>query len=83
VYRIELPIKLKTNNELKRMWCHPKRNIGRALYRSYKTKLAGFFVGFKTHFYRRRAIVTIIYYTKRLQDEDNFNGCLKPLLDAM
>lgn len=83
MYRIEIPIKLKTHNELKRMWCHPKRNIGRALYRNYKKRLLDQLPQATTDKAPKMVRVTITYYTKRLQDFDNFYACLKPLLDSM
>lgn len=79
--------KMKTHNELKRIWSNPRPHVGRALYRHYKEKL---FVllssgrqGGILYEEKVKRTVTILYYTKRLQDSDNFIASLKPLLDVM
>ncbi|MBW1996399.1 MAG: hypothetical protein JRJ29_00400 [Deltaproteobacteria bacterium] len=87
--RFELPIKLKTTNELKRMLCNPKPKVGAAMYAAYRKKLTEMIekqVGEHCNLGKPRVPrrVRITYFTKRLQDEGNFRGlCLKPLEDAL
>lgn len=86
--RIEIDGKLETNNALKRWFSNPRPHVGRALYRDYKSRLQKTILQGRAAAIRRnradgRRKVVLRYYTKRLQDPDNFQGSLKPILDVL
>jgi len=86
--RFEFPLKIRTHNELKRWWSNPRPHVGRALYRKYIELLRILFMANNPSYCckgrpRTKKVVRILYYTKKLQDPDNFSGSLKPILDVM
>jgi len=84
--KLILKSKMKTHNELKRMWSNPRPHVGRALYRAYRDLLK---IAIRDQLPKSYAAVqvkrtvVVVYFTKRLQDKDNFMASLKPLLDTL
>jgi len=78
--------KLETNNTLKR-WHNNPTGKGWAIYKAYKERLKAEVFASNPRVCNRgtqqRKHVHITYYTKKLQDKDNFYGSLKPLLDVL
>ena len=88
MYKFQIYRKLETANGLKRWHTNPRPHVGRALYRAYKKELAKLFWEANPEACRApldsaRKNVRVAYYTKKLQDRDNFIACLKPVLDVM
>jgi Holliday junction resolvase RusA-like endonuclease len=82
MYKALLVMKMATHNELKRWWSNPRPHVGRALYRKYQAEITARFPAVVDRVKGRKK-VSIIYYTRRMQDADNFLASLKPLLDVM